>query len=107
MKDRSEVTPGVGEATTTGTESTEFLDFVATQGLRTVYLAATELRIVAGAHPTEFPNAAERGQALQRVIAFMEHGLEQAGYADEDINRVPKSAVRPAPSDPNKPRTNL
>jgi len=105
MTQHAEVAPGVGETATD--QPTEFLDYVATQGLRSVALAAAELRIVAATHPLEFPGLAERAQSLQRMIAFMELGLRQAGYADEDINRIPSSAVRTTPPDPTKPRTNI
>ncbi len=107
MKHHSEVTPGVGETPAEHPIRTEFLDYVAKSGLRAACLAASELRMVAGARPTEFPVAAERAQALQQIIAYMELGLKEAGYDDAGINRVPKSDVRIIPRDPTKPRTNL
>lgn len=106
MNERFDVTPGVGETEPATPLPTELLDFIATEGLRSVYLAASELRVVAGAHPLEFPNTAKHAQALQRVLAYMELGLEQAGYDDKTINRVPRSSVPPAEHDPTKPRTN-
>ena len=106
MKQSPEDIPGVGEVQRREPERTGLRDALASTGLLSLYLATSELRLVAGSRPTEFIGAAQLAQQLQRISALVEVDLQQAGYDPADIKRVPESDVATPAKDPSKPRTN-
>lgn len=88
---------GVGEQTAE-TARTELLDFLAKEGLRKISLLTSQLRRLNQEYPhqTDLPAHA---YFLEQLGAFVELGLDQAGYDAKDVNRVPRSSVHPPRND--------
>jgi hypothetical protein len=107
MTDNPESSRGVGENPERTIDRTELRDFIAVEGLRIVLLAASKLREVGSEHPLEYIDAPRHAYNLQRLSAFLEADLAEAGYPADSVARIARSNV-PAPQhDPTKPRTNL
>lgn len=97
MPKTPESNAGVGEQADLAAR-TELLDFLATEGLRKITLLASQLRRLNQEYPhqTDLP---AHTFFLERLGAFVELGLTEAGYDDKDVNRVPRSPIRPRRDD--------
>lgn len=92
MPETPESNAGVGEQAAEAAR-TELLDFLATEGLRKIALLASQLRRLNQEYPhqTDLP---AHTFFLERLAAFVDLGLDQAGYDPKEINRVPRSGIR-------------
>jgi len=99
-------TTGVGIEDEQSEARTELLDYLAKDGLRSVLMTAARLRTIAAEHPTEYLDLPARVFSLQQLAAYIEAGLQEAGYGQDDVRRLSTSEIRPVPHDPSKPRTN-
>ena len=108
MTGNPEETAGVGiDAERQPAVQTELLDYLAKEGLRNILLITSRMRAIAGEHPVEYPDLPARVFSLQQLAAHLEAGLQEAGYEQDDINRLSASKIKPVSHDPLKPRSNL